>query len=224
MTASHDPVRRIELVDLTRPEARDAGVFGAWLATLESAAATRADMNVPCGDCNACCRAGYFIAIEPDEGDTLGHIPPELVFPAPGRPGHRVMGFDEAGRCPMLVDGVCSIYPHRPRSCRHYDCRIFTAAGFVPDDPPRRDVARRASCWTFRYSGGQDRDRHRAIRAAGRFLEDHADELGEALPATATQRALAALHVHPLFLHRGAERPAEAVPSVASVADALGRR
>ena len=29
----------------------------------------------------------------------------------------------------MLVDGRCSIYEHRPRTCRTYDCRIFTATG-----------------------------------------------------------------------------------------------
>ena len=34
-----------------------------------------------------------------------------------------------AGHCPMLVDGRCSIYEHRPRTCRTYDCRVFPAAG-----------------------------------------------------------------------------------------------
>ena len=45
------------------------------------------------------------------------------------------MGFDERGRCPMLTDAGCSIYAHRPRTCRTFDCRVFTAAGLSPESP-----------------------------------------------------------------------------------------
>lgn len=85
---------------------------------------------MPCGDCTACCTSSQFIHIAPDETETLGHIPDELLFDAPGFPaGHVVLGYDENGHCPMLVDGACSIYAHRPRTCRTYDCRIFPATG-----------------------------------------------------------------------------------------------
>ena len=83
----------------------------------------------PCGGCTACCTSSQFVHIEPDETRTLSRIPAALLFPAPGLPrGHRLMGYDENGHCPMLVDATCSIYADRPRTCRTYDCRIFPAA------------------------------------------------------------------------------------------------
>ena len=84
--------------------------------------------EVPCGSCVACCRSSMFIQIEPDEKRTIARIPRELLFPAPGRPkGHWVMGYDEAWRCPMLVEERCSIYEDPPRTCRMFDCRVMAA-------------------------------------------------------------------------------------------------
>ncbi len=63
-----------------------------------------------------------FVHIKPDETQTLRRIPRALLFPAPGLPkGHRVMGYDDRGYCPMLVDDKCSIYEDRPQACRTYD-------------------------------------------------------------------------------------------------------
>jgi uncharacterized protein len=102
---------------------------------------------VPCGDCTACCTASQFIHVGPDELDTLAVIPADLLFPAPGFPaGHVLMGHDEQGRCPMFIAGACSIYEHRPRTCRSYDCRVFATTGVVPDEPA---IAARASRWRF---------------------------------------------------------------------------
>ena len=43
--------------------------------------------------------------------------PQDYCPPAPGMPpGHTVLGYDEAGDCPMLVAGACSISAHRPRT------------------------------------------------------------------------------------------------------------
>ncbi|HET7720760.1 MAG TPA: YkgJ family cysteine cluster protein, partial [Acidimicrobiales bacterium] len=99
-----------------------AGRFSTWLV--------RIGVDVPCGTCTACCTSSQFVHIGPDERDTLSRIPKALLFPAPGQPkGHVVMGYDERGHCPMFVDGACSIYEHRPRTCRTYDCRVFPAAG-----------------------------------------------------------------------------------------------
>src|SRR6266508_6252442 len=96
-----------------------AGQFSSWLAGLQSALRGEADSEVPCDGCTACCTASQFIHIAPDETDTLAHIPPELLFPAPGLPtGHVLLGYDERGHCPMLIDNQCSIYEHRPRTDR----------------------------------------------------------------------------------------------------------
>src|SRR5204862_263741 len=83
--------------------------------------------------------------------DTLAHIPPALLFPAPRMPaGHVLLGYDENGCCPMLVDGGCSIYDHRPRTCRTYDCRVFPAAGIdISDDGDKGPIAHQARRWRF---------------------------------------------------------------------------
>ena len=120
-------------------------------------------MAVPCGSCRACCTSSQFVHIAPDETDTLAHVPTALRFPAPGLPrGHVVLGYDEHGWCPMLVDDTCSIYEHRPRTCRTYDCRVFAATGV---DPGRTQpaIAERVASWRFDVD---DRRRWDAVRAA----------------------------------------------------------
>ncbi len=115
------------------------------------------------------CTASQFVHVEPDEADTLARIPAALLFPAPGLPrGHVVLGYDERGHCPMLVDGACSIYEHRPRTCRTYDCRVFPATGIVPDDQPL--IAERARRWRFSYPTEHDREAYASVRAAGALL------------------------------------------------------
>ena len=102
---------------------------------MRAALRDQAESAVPCDGCTACCRSAQFVHIGPEETDTLARIPAELLVPAPGQPGHRVMGYDERGHCPMLVDGACSIYAHRPKTCRTYDCRIYAAAGVETGRP-----------------------------------------------------------------------------------------
>lgn len=140
----------------------DAGKFSEWLDDLQAALRDAGPMDVPCGTCTACCTSSQFVHIAPDEIDTLARVPAELRFPAPGLPrGHVVMGYDEHGRCPMLVDGTCSIYDHRPRTCRTYDCRVFAATGVVPEGQPA--IADRVSRWRFEVD---DEARWRAVHAA----------------------------------------------------------
>jgi Fe-S-cluster containining protein len=153
----------------------DAGDFSSWLAGMRAALRGERDADVPCDGCTACCTSSQFVHIGPDETDTLAHIPPELLFPAPLlAPGHVVLGYDERGHCPMLVDGRCSIYEHRPRTCRTYDCRVFVAAGVAPDegDPAKAAIAQRASRWRFTYRTDSDRRQHDAVRAAAAVVGD----------------------------------------------------
>jgi Fe-S-cluster containining protein len=170
-----------------------AGDFSSWLAAMQAAIAGEAAAEVPCGGCTACCTASQFVHIGPDETDTLAHIPAEVLFPAPGKPkGHVLLGYDERGHCPMLVAGRCSIYEHRPRTCRSYDCRIFAAVGLDVDaeDDRKAAVAAQARRWRFRFPTPEDRRRHDAVRAAARSL-----------PATSvTQLAVRAVERHEEFL------------------------
>jgi len=165
-----------------------AGKFSDWLDSMLAALRGESDADVPCNGCTACCTSSQFVHIMADETDTLAHIPTELVVRAPGLPiGNVVLGHDERGHCPMLIDGACSIYEHRPRACRTYDCRIFAATGLEVDrdDETKVDIARRVSRWTFDLSADADRSAHEAVLAAARSIPGQG--------SSATARAVLAL-------------------------------
>ena len=140
-----------------------AGDFSSWMVEIRAAIRDERDSDVPCNGCTACCRSSQFVHIGPDEVDTLARIPAELLFPAPGRPrGHVVLGYDERGHCPMLIDDQCSIYEHRPNACRTYDCRVFAAAG-LDAGTDKVEITRRARRWQFSFSTDDDRTEHGAF-------------------------------------------------------------
>jgi hypothetical protein len=121
----------------------------------------------------------------------------------------------------MLVDGRCTIYAHRPRTCRTYDCRVFAAADVVDTDPSKSRIAAQARRWRFDEPLQDDVVLHGAVRAAATFLEAYAGALPPRVaPVTATQRAVLAVELHETFL--------DGDPSVADVLDVLtaldGRR
>jgi Fe-S-cluster containining protein len=164
---------------------RPAGEFGGWLGELAAALRGSGDTDVACGSCVACCSSGQFIHIGPQEVDALAHIPHELLFPAPRMPtGHVLMGYDERGRCPMLGDTGCTIYAHRPRTCRTYDCRVFAAAGVYPEEADKAAIAERARLWEFSY-----------VDDAAVALHDRVRAVAASLPADvpATPRAVEAV-------------------------------
>ncbi len=123
-----------------------AGDFSGWIIGMQAALRGEQESDVPCGSCTGCCTSSQFVHIAPDETDTLAHIPSALLFPAPRMPrGNVLLGYDEHGHCPMLVDGACSIYAHRPRTCRIYDCRVFAAAGVELDEGEKVHIAHRTT-------------------------------------------------------------------------------
>jgi uncharacterized protein len=156
---------------MSQPRSLPAGEFSVWLRGMQAALRGEADSDVPCGACTACCTSSQFVHIEPDESDTLEQIPPALLFPAPGQPpGHVLLGYDQDGNCPMFVDGGCSIYAHRPRTCRVYDCRLFAAIGRINEHTPL--IAERIRAWEFSYADEASRAAHDAVRAAGTLPDD----------------------------------------------------
>jgi Fe-S-cluster containining protein len=182
------------------PDERDlpAGRLSDWLDEFARALRDERDSVVPCGGCTACCRGSHFIHVGPEETDALAHIPRELLFPAPHRPpGHLLMGYDERGHCPMLVDDRCTIYEHRPRACRTYDCRIFAATGVDPadDGPAKVEVAARVARWRFDTSDPTDQRLQDDLRQAA------ADG---AAATTASERAVGAVEV--VLWRRGRDR------------------
>jgi hypothetical protein len=180
----------------------EAGDFGEWVDATLAAIRGERSADVPCGGCTACCTASQFVHIGPDETDALAHIPAELLFPAPLLPaGHVLLGHDERGHCPMLHEGRCSIYAHRPRTCRTYDCRVFAAADAGIDGGVDGLISDRARRWRFAYPTAADRSRHEAVRTAAVFIRDHPAELPDAsAPANATQHAVLAVELHERFM------------------------
>ncbi|MCU1399344.1 MAG: hypothetical protein JWN62_2453 [Acidimicrobiales bacterium] len=172
-----------------------AGSFSEWLGQMQAAIRGEAESDVPCGECTACCTASQFIHIGPDELDAKAHIPAALLFPAPRMPkGHVLMGYDEHGRCPMLIEGRCSIYAHRPRTCRTYDCRVFAAAGLEPDEADKALIAERVRRWRFSHPSPQDEAAHDAVRAVAVELIARPDALPLGIrPDNTTQIAVLAV-------------------------------
>jgi uncharacterized protein len=195
-----------------------AGRFPFWLDQI--------GVDVPCGTCTACCTSSQFVHIGPDERDTLSRIPRALLFPAPGLPkGNVVMGFDERGHCPMFVDGACSIYEHRPRTCRTYDCRVFPAAGLEPDHDGRADIARQVRRWKFDFPEADDEVLQSAVAAAAAYLRANANLLPGLVPSNATQLASLAIRIREVFLERRATGELRvATPALDTVRAAVTQR
>src|SRR5262245_34144404 len=177
----------------------DAGVFSSWLSATQRAIRGEAEADVPCDGCTACCRSSQFVHIGPEETDTLAHVPPELLFPAPRMArGYVVLGYDERGHCAMLVEDRCSIYAYRPRACRTYDCRVFAAAGLELDEPEKVEINERARRWRFRHPTGRDREQHAAVQAVAAELREHPERSpDDGAPTNTTELAVYAVESVP---------------------------
>jgi len=187
---------------MKKNEKKSAGNFSAWLHSTQNALITEDEALVDCGDCNACCRSSYFIHIRPEETKTIAHINKKLLFPAPGLSrGNVLMGYDEQGRCPMLINQKCSIYPHRALTCRSYDCRVFAAAGIDPGGDDKARIKKRTDQWVFAYPTQKDRDEHTAVQAAAQFIKEHAACFPQgAIPHNPSQLAILSIKVYEVFL------------------------
>ena len=182
------------------PRKLAAGNFSPWLAETRAAISGKGSANVPCGTCTACCRT-HNILIAADETETLAHVASTLQIPASRMPhGDLLMMHEESGDCPMLVDERCSIYEHRPRMCRTYDCRVFPASGLAAgEDKPVIDE--QAQRWSFSYPTSADRIEYDAVLAAASLLADNWQLLAEAeIPTNQIQLALAAVEMYDLFM------------------------
>lgn len=158
-------------------------------------------MDVPCGMCTACCRSSLFIHIGANETQTLARIPGELLFPAPGRPNDKVMGFDENGQCPMFQKNECSIYEHRPLTCRQFDCRVFAITELKLTGENKSLINRQIGRWKFAFPAQEDTIKHLAVQAASQFLQNHTDCFPAGiLPDNKIQLAVLALKVFDVFL------------------------
>jgi uncharacterized protein len=175
-----------------------AGSFSAWLRDMRRALAGEGVMDVACGDCRGCCVSSYYVKVRAHEVDAIAHIGADHLQEGPN--GARLMGFDTDGHCLMLRDGNCSIYRHRPETCRTYDCRVFTAAGMNagPDKPV---INRRAALWEFSFPTDQDRADRRAVAAAAAYLRQHPVRFPDGhVPSRPSEVAVLAIKAYTVFL------------------------
>lgn len=191
-------------------DAIPAGEFGEWLRRVQPAVNNNLESDVPCGECNACCRASYFIHVTPEDVDAIAAIPAELLFSAPGAPpGYQLMGFNEQGQCPMLIEGQCSIYADRPSACRTYDCRVFTAANIEAGGAEKADVNEQVLRWQFAYADTQAQLAHAAVTKVAQVVADRAEVFVAAEakvdPGAASPVARYAIETHAQMLEIHAE-------------------
>jgi len=202
-----------------------AGSFSIWLSGTEAALQTATGgAEVPCGTCRGCCRSSMFIHIQPHETETLRSIPRALLFPAPGQPkGHVLMGYNDRGECPMLKGNDCSIYEHRPQTCRDYDCRIFAATGIAVDQETQPEIAERVKQWVFSYEDDAGREQPALVQKAAAFLMNNRDLFPPgALPSYPVQLAALAVRVYGLFAHQdAAPRAQPSAETNAEIAQAI---
>ena len=111
------------------------------------------------------------------------------------------MGFSRDGLCPMLVANKCSIYEHRPQTCRAYDCRIFAAAGIPAGGSEKAVINERVRQWKFSYKSEEDRGVHDAVKAAASFVQSHKESFPNGrVPTNPSDIAVVAIKVYPVFL------------------------
>ena len=204
-----------------------AGPFSAWLTQARASLQGEGGADVPCGDCVGCCTSSYFIPLRPTDTAALDDIPAQYLVSAPGEPrGHWMMGYLANGACPMMKERQCTIYAHRPQTCRDYDCRIFAAAGIDAGGPEKVVINDRVRAWEFSYPTATDRQAHDAVLAAADFIQSQRKAFpGARAPTAPTGIAVLAIKVYALFLQadalsRTAAQTAEAIIHASRAFDA----
>ena len=196
----------------------DAGDFGTWLEQVQASFLGTEGTVVPCGTCRGCCTSSQFIHVRPQDTRTIAAIPKRLLVKAPGMAdGNMVLGFSADGSCPMLLNGTCSIYEHRPQTCRDYDCRVFAAAGLDAGGQEKERINTRVRAWRFTYSTERDLDTYHAVKAAARFIQGRrASFPGGRAPIAPGDIAVLAIKVRSIFLAPEAARcaPAETATAI----------
>ena len=79
------------------------------------------------------------------------------------------------GACIHLGDNGCSIYEHRPQSCRRYDCRIWSLFGMTDGV----DGDRHTPAWVWRPRTRWGRVYLTAYRTAGMLAAAHLKREGQ---------------------------------------------
>jgi Fe-S-cluster containining protein len=199
----------------------DAGPFGTWLAAARASLRGTGGTDVPCGDCVGCCVSSYHIPLREHDAAALELIPEQHLVQS--RAGQLHIQYRPDGLCPMLEDRRCTIYAHRPQTCRDYDCRFFAAAGIEAGGPERSVINTRVRQWRFTYPTTADRRAHDAVRSAAVFLQREAHRFPAGFaPTRPTGIAVLSVKTHSVFLV-GDATEADAAALAQAMVDACRR-
>lgn len=189
----------------TLPAQLDAGDFATWLSQTRAMLQGAAGPEVPCGNCVGCCVSSYPVPVRAHESASLAAIPIQHLARSANH--HALIIALPDGRCPMLNADAksCSIYLHRPLTCRDYDCRIFAAAGIAAGSDDRSVINARVRAWRFSYRNTSDRLTHEAVKSAAAFIRSEAQRFRGRAPSTPTGVAVLAIKVYPVFLDSGTQ-------------------
>lgn len=178
----------------------DAGPFGKWLAAMRDVLRGEGDADVPCGECVGCCISSYPIPLRPEDVRARAEVPEEFLLGRVATGERWMMGFREDGHCPFMHQRRCAIYEDRPRTCRDYDCRIYSAAGLLPDGN-RGAIETRVREWNFTFASDSERLLAQAVRRAAQFIRDNHALFPAGLRAgSATAAAVLAVKTYTLFM------------------------
>ena len=143
---ANQPIEFLDVATNEIKKARNAGDPVEFLARLKASIIAeergeRPTTNVACNGCTACC---YYHQVDFDpvkeRTEDLAHL--ETV----GIEGGRVrLKKRDDGACIHLGDEGCTVYAHRPRPCRSYDCRGMALVSMVD----RFDGGRHSPFWIF---------------------------------------------------------------------------
>jgi len=196
----------------------DAGLFGEWLVAMRAVLRGERDADVPCGDCIGCCVSSYPIPLRPEDVRARAEVPEQFLLGQSAQGERWLMGFREDGSCPFMNDRKCGIYAERPQTCRDYDCRIYAAAGLVPDGH-RAVIKQRVLEWRFSFTSDDDRAAAAALRRAAQFIRAHSALFPPSMRAgSATAAAVLAVKTSSLFLTDQAGPPESIVQRVMELA------
>jgi len=196
----------------------DAGHFGQWLAAMRQVLRGERDADVPCGDCIGCCISSYPIPLRPGDARARAEVPEQYLLGQSAQGERWLMGFREDGSCPFMNGGRCGIYTDRPQTCRDYDCRIYAAAGLVPDGT-RQVIERRVRQWRFVFTADAERADAAAVKRAADFIRAHAALFPPTMRAgSATAAAVLAIKSYQAFLVDRAAGPESLVQQVITLA------
>jgi Fe-S-cluster containining protein len=178
-----------------------AGPFGAWLDDMRAVLRGERIADVPCGDCVGCCVSSYPIPLRSTDRVALERVPAgHLHLPMASGGGLARMGYREDGSCPMLSTAGCSIYNDRPQTCRDYDCRIYAAAGVLPDGQ-RPIIQARVLAWQFTCANAEEAAKAAAVRRAAEFIRLRSAQFPAAMRAgSATAAAVLAVKTYGMFM------------------------